>query len=45
MDKQFYWDILDQKRINILPLFKDFKEDFYLAGGTALALQLDIETV
>ena len=40
MDKQFYWDILDQKRINILPLFKDFKEDFYLAGGTALALQL-----
>jgi predicted nucleotidyltransferase component of viral defense system len=40
MDKQFYWDILDQKRIDILPLFKDFKEDFYLAGGTALALQL-----
>jgi hypothetical protein len=40
MDKQFFWDILDQKRINILPLFKDFKEDFYLAGGTALALQL-----
>ncbi|MEI6144166.1 MAG: nucleotidyl transferase AbiEii/AbiGii toxin family protein [Candidatus Berkelbacteria bacterium] len=40
MDKQFYWDILDQKRINILPLFKVFKDDFYLAGGTALALQL-----
>jgi len=40
MDKQFYWDILDQKRINILPLFKDLKDDFYLAGGTALALQL-----
>lgn len=40
MDKQLFWDILDQKRIDILPLFKDFKNDFYLAGGTALALQL-----
>lgn len=40
MDKQFYWDILDQKRTDILPLLKDFKTDFYLAGGTALALQL-----
>lgn len=40
MDKQFYWDILDQKRREILPLFKNFKEDFYLAGGTALALQI-----
>jgi len=40
MDKQFFWDILDQKRMDILPLFKDFKNDFYLAGGTALALQL-----
>jgi len=33
MDKQFYWDILDQKRINILPLFKDFKEDFILPAA------------
>jgi hypothetical protein len=40
MDKQFYWDILDQNRVDILPLFKGFKDDFYLAGGTALALQL-----
>lgn len=40
MDKQFYWDILGPKRIELLPLFKVFKEDFYLAGGTALALQL-----
>ncbi|MCX6809522.1 MAG: nucleotidyl transferase AbiEii/AbiGii toxin family protein [Candidatus Berkelbacteria bacterium] len=40
MDKQFFWDILDQKRKNILPLFKEFKAEFYLAGGTALALQL-----
>ena len=40
MNKEFYWDILDSKRINILPLLKKFKENFYLAGGTALALQL-----
>ena len=40
MDKQLFWDILDQKRIEILPLFKSFKDDFYLAGGSALALQL-----
>lgn len=40
MDKRFYWDILDQKRKDILPLFKNFKDNFYLAGGTALALQL-----
>ncbi len=40
MNKQFFWDILDQKRRDILPLFKNFKTDFYLAGGTALALQL-----
>lgn len=40
MDKELYLDILDQKRKDILPLFKEFKTDFYLAGGTALALQL-----
>lgn len=40
MDKQFYWNILDEKRISLLSLFKAFKDDFYLAGGTALALQL-----
>ena len=34
-------NILDQKRIDILPLLKNFKDDgFYLAGGTGLALQL-----
>ncbi|MBI4235120.1 nucleotidyl transferase AbiEii/AbiGii toxin family protein [Candidatus Peregrinibacteria bacterium] len=32
--------ILDKKRSNILPLFESFKKDFYLAGGTALALQI-----
>lgn len=40
MDKQFYWNILDEKRMSLLPFFKAFKEDFYLAGGTALALLL-----
>jgi len=40
MDKKIYWDILDHKRSEILPLLSNFKDDFYLAGGTALALQL-----
>jgi hypothetical protein len=35
-----FYNILDKKRINILPFLKFFKKDFYLAGGTGLALQL-----
>lgn len=35
-----YYDILDKKRLDVLPLLKELKEDFYLAGGTALALQI-----
>ena len=35
-----FYNILDQKRIDILPFFESFKNNFYLAGGTALALQL-----
>ncbi|MEK7072059.1 MAG: nucleotidyl transferase AbiEii/AbiGii toxin family protein [Patescibacteria group bacterium] len=36
-----HWNILDDKRRAVLPLFKDFSSDgFYLAGGTGLALQL-----
>ena len=35
-----FYNILDKQRQGILPLFKLFKDDFYLAGGTALALQL-----
>jgi hypothetical protein len=31
---------LDKKRSEILPLLNEFKGDFYLAGGTALALQI-----
>lgn len=40
MENKLHWDILDQKRKDLLPLLKSFKKDFYLAGGTALALQL-----
>ncbi len=35
-----FYNILDKQRLSILPLLKNFKKDFYLAGGTALALQL-----
>ncbi len=33
-------EIIDSNRQSLLPLFKEFKNEFYLAGGTALALQL-----
>lgn len=35
-----FYNILDKKRIDILPLLKNLKKDFYLSGGTALALQI-----
>lgn len=35
-----FYDILDKKRTALLPLFESFKGHFYLAGGTALALQI-----
>jgi hypothetical protein len=34
------YSVLDKKRKRLLPLFQIFKKDFYLAGGTGLALQL-----
>jgi predicted nucleotidyltransferase component of viral defense system len=34
------YSVLDQKRKRLLSLFQIFKKDFYLAGGTGLALQL-----
>lgn len=40
MDNKIFWNILDYKRTQTLPLFVNFKNDFYLAGGTGLALQL-----
>jgi len=35
-----FYDILDKKRLDILPLFRGLKNDFYLGGGTALTLQI-----
>lgn len=40
MNNKIHWEILDKKRNEILPNLSFLKEDFYLAGGTALALQL-----
>jgi len=37
---QLFFDILDEKRRAILPSFRFLQGNFYLAGGTALALQL-----
>ena len=37
---ELYLNILDKKRKEILPILKKFKDRFYLAGGTGLALQL-----
>src|SRR3989344_7654374 len=35
-----HYEELDEKRQALLPALGAFKEDFYLAGGTALALQI-----
>ena len=35
-----HYEVLDKKRQALLPALGAFKEDFYLAGGTALALQI-----
>jgi len=35
-----FYNILDKKRIELLPFLKGFKKDFYLAGGTGLAFQI-----
>jgi len=35
-----YYKILNKKRQLILPFLKNFKNDFYLAGGTGLAMQI-----
>lgn len=38
---KLHWDIFDKKRLALLPKLKFLKsEGFYLAGGTALALQI-----
>jgi len=35
-----YREILTQKQIELLPLIKSFKKEFYLVGGTAIALYI-----
>lgn len=40
MARELFYDILDKERKDILPILENFKSRFYLAGGTALALQL-----
>lgn len=40
--QKLYFDVLDRKRLRILPKLEFLRQDygFYLAGGTALALQI-----
>jgi len=40
MISKLFFDILSPERKKILPHLRGFKDTFYLAGGTALALQL-----
>lgn len=40
MSIYIFYSIFDKKRLIFLPLLKNFKRDFYLAGGTGLALQI-----
>ena len=40
VEKNLKLNTLDKNRTAFLPLLKEFKNKFYLAGGTALALQL-----
>ncbi len=40
LGSDLFYDILDDQRKALLPSFSDFKSDFYLAGGTGLALQI-----
>lgn len=36
----FHKEILNQEQLNLLPLLKEFRRNFYLVGGTAIALQI-----
>lgn len=37
---ELHYEILDEARRSLIPLLADFRGQFYLAGGTALALQI-----
>ena len=39
-DKNLHWEILDKRRLDLLPKLAELKDRFYLAGGTAVALYL-----
>ncbi len=40
-----HWEILNKERQKLLPVFREWQKDgFYLAGGTALALQIGHRT-
>ncbi len=39
-EANLHWEILDKKRLGLLPKLAVFKDRFYLAGGTAVALYL-----
>lgn len=39
-DSKINYQVLDENRIKLLDKLAEFKNDFYLAGGTALALQI-----
>jgi len=39
-----HWEILDEKRLGMVAKLRPFKKNFYLAGGTALALQIGHRT-
>ena len=38
MIENMHYEILDENRTRMLPALRSFKERFYLAGGTAVAL-------
>lgn len=39
-DDKLFYNVLNDDRIGLLEILTEFKDDFYLAGGTALALQI-----
>ena len=33
-------EVLNKEQVELLPLLKEFKREFFLVGGTAIALQI-----
>jgi len=40
LNQKVYLNILSQSQLDLLPLIKQYKSDYYLVGGTAIALLL-----